>query len=59
MPEKLTDYVPNALLNVTIARMIGVEGRDNTAILLSELSELLMHGLDPDREGPIHWVRKY
>ena len=40
MPEKLGDYVPNALLNVTIARMIAIEGRDNTAMLLSKLSEL-------------------
>ena len=53
MPEKLGDYVPNALLNVTIARMISVEGRDNTAMLLSKLSELLVHGLNPEKEGPI------
>lgn len=53
MPEKLGDYVPNALLNVTIARMISVEGRDNTAMLLSKLSELLVHGLNPENEGPI------
>ena len=53
MPEKLGDYVPNALLNVTIARMISVEGRDNTAMLLSKLSELLVDGLNPENEGPI------
>jgi hypothetical protein len=53
MPERLEDYVPNALLNVTIDQMIRAEGRDNTAILLSNLSDLLSQGLNPENGGPI------
>lgn len=53
MPGELTGYVPNALLNVTISRMIGIEGRENTAALLSTLSKLLMDGTDPETQGPV------
>ena len=53
MPKNLADFIPNALLNITISRMIGIEGRQNTAILLSKLSELLLHGVDPEAQGPV------
>lgn len=53
MPKELAGYVPNALLNVTISRMIGIEGRENTATLLSTLSKLLMDGIDPATQGPV------
>lgn len=53
MAEELTGYMPNALLNVTISRMIEVEGRTNTALLLSTLSDLMMKGVDPEKQGPV------
>ena len=54
MPRELAGYPPNALLNVTISRMIDIEGRKNTATLLSTLSDLLMNGVDPARHGPVN-----
>ena len=53
MPESSLDYVPNALLNITISRMITAEGKSNTAILLSKLSEMIMEGVDPENRGPV------
>lgn len=53
MPESSLDYVPNALLNITISRMIAAEGKANTAILLSKLSEMIMEGVDPENQGPV------
>ncbi len=53
MPESSLDYVPNALLNITISRMIATEGKANTAILLSKLSEMIMEGVDPENRGPV------
>ena len=53
MPESSLDYVPNALLNITISRMIAAEGKANTAILLSKLSEMIMEGVDPENRGPV------
>ena len=34
--------------------MIDIEGRKNTATLLSTLSDLLMNGVDPARHGPVN-----
>jgi hypothetical protein len=59
MPRDMTGYIPNALLNVTISRMIDVEGRINTAILLSTLSDLLKQGANPEKLGPINLPRKH
>ena len=53
MSESSLDYVPNALLNITISRMIATEGKANTAILLSKLSEMIMEGVDPENRGPV------
>ncbi len=53
MPKSSLDYVPNALLNITISRMIAAEGKANTAILLSKLSEMIMEGVDPENRGPV------
>ena len=53
MPESSLDYVPNALLNITISRMIAAEGKANTAILLSKLSEMIIEGVDPEDRGPV------
>ena len=53
MPNSSLDYVPNALLNITISRMIAAEGKANTAILLSKLSEMIMEGVDPENRGPV------
>ena len=53
MPKSSLDYVPNALLNITISRMIATEGRANTAFLLSTLSEMISEGVDPDNRGPV------
>ena len=53
MPESSLDYVPNALLNITISRMIAAEGKANTAILLSKLSEMIIEGVDPENRGPV------
>jgi hypothetical protein len=53
MPNSSLDYVPNALLNITISRMIATEGRANTAFLLSTLSEMISEGVDPDNRGPV------
>ena len=53
MPKSLLDYVPNALLNITISRMIAAEGKANTAILLSKLSEMIIEGVDPEDRGPV------
>ena len=53
MPESSLDYVPNALLNITISRMIAAEGKSNTAILLSKLSVMIMEGVDPENRGPV------
>ena len=53
MPNSSLDYIPNALLNITISRMIATEGKANTAILLSTLSEMISEGVDPENRGPI------
>ena len=53
MPKSSLDYVPNALLNITISRMMAAEGKANTAILLSKLSEMIMEGVDPENRGPV------
>ena len=53
MPKSSLDYVPNALLNITISRMIATEGRANTAFLLSTLAEMISEGVDPDNRGPV------
>ena len=53
MPKSSLDYVPNALLNITISRMIAAEGKANTAILLSKLSEMIIEGVDPEDRGPV------
>ena len=53
MPDSSLDYVPNALLNITISRMISAEGKANTAILLSKLSEMIIEGVDPENRGPV------
>jgi len=53
MPNSSLDYIPNALLNITISRMIAIEGKANTAILLSTLSEMIREGVDPDNRGPV------
>ena len=53
MPDSSLDYVPNALLNITISRMIAAEGKSNTAILLSKLSVMIMEGVDPENRGPV------
>ena len=53
MPNSSLDYIPNALLNITISRMIATEGKANTAILLSTLSEMIREGVDPDNRGPV------
>ena len=53
MPKSSLDYVPNALLNITISRMIAAEGKANTAILLSKLSEMIIEGVDPENRGPV------
>ena len=53
MPNEMAGYVPNALLNITISRMISIEGKVNTAMLLSTLSDLLMQGVDPEKQGPV------
>ena len=53
MPNSSLDYIPNALLNITISRMIATEGRANTAFLLSTLSEMISEGVDPDNRGPV------
>ena len=53
MPTSTVHYVPNALLNITISRMIAVEGKANTANLLSALSQMISDGVDPDKQGPV------
>ena len=53
MPKSSLNYIPNALLNITISRMIATEGRTNTAFLLSTLSEMISEGVDPDNRGPV------
>ena len=53
MPKSSLDYVPNALLNITISRMIAAEGKANTAILLSKLSEMIIEGVNPEDRGPV------
>ena len=53
MPKSSLDHIPNALLNITISRMIATEGRTNTAFLLSTLSEMISEGVDPDNRGPV------
>lgn len=53
MPVSSLDYVPIALLNITISRMIAAEGKANTAILLSKLSKMIMEGVDPENRGPV------
>ena len=53
MPKSSLDYVPNALLNITISRMMAAEGKANTAILLSKLSEMIIEGVDPEDRGPV------
>ncbi|MEE2995854.1 MAG: hypothetical protein VX700_01800 [Pseudomonadota bacterium] len=53
MPKSSSDYIPNALLNITISRMIATEGKANTAILLSTLSEMIREGVDPENRGPV------
>ena len=53
MPKSSLDHIPNALLNITISRMIAAEGKANTAILLSKLSEMIMEGVDPENRGPV------
>ena len=53
MPNSSLDYIPNALLNITISRMIATEGKANTAILLSTLSEMIREGVDPNNRGPV------
>ena len=47
-------YVPNALLNITINRMIKLEGRDTVSEILSTLSKLISDGVDPNTVGPIN-----
>ena len=51
MPKSSLDYVPNALLNITISRMIAAEGKANTAILLSKLSEMIIEEWIPKIEA--------
>ena len=53
MPKSSLNYIPNALLNITISRMIATEGRTNTAFLLSTLSEMISEGVDPDNRVPV------
>lgn len=53
LPQHLSPYVANALLNVTVRRMISVEGHANTAELLAGLSDLILNGANPDQDGPI------
>ena len=35
------------------SRMIAAEGKANTAILLSKLSEMIIEGVDPEDRGPV------
>ena len=57
MAKNAVDYIPNALLNITISRIIAVEGRVNTANLLSTLSQMINDGVDPEEGGPVRLSR--
>ena len=53
LPMTKRRCIPNALLNVAIARMIAREGRERTANILDGLSYALASGADPGVVGPI------
>lgn len=56
LPVNLRRYVPNALLNVAVARLLSKEGRDRTASILDSLSYAVATGSDPRRTGPFQLV---
>ena len=45
-------YVPNALMNVAVARLLSREGRERTATILDSLSYAILSGADPGSTGP-------
>ncbi|PPR10675.1 MAG: hypothetical protein CFH41_01664 [Alphaproteobacteria bacterium MarineAlpha11_Bin1] len=57
MAKSAVDYIPNALLNITISRIIAAEGKANTANLLSTLAQMISDGVDPEKGGPVRLSR--
>ncbi|MBK18672.1 MAG: hypothetical protein CMM52_07530 [Rhodospirillaceae bacterium] len=54
----LRRYMPNALLNVAVIRLLTKEGRDRTVNILDSLSYAVATGADADIDGPLQIARK-
>tara|TARA_B100000686_G_C16524163_1_gene828832 strand:+ start:550 stop:840 length:291 start_codon:yes stop_codon:yes gene_type:complete len=49
-----TKFVANALLNITVSRMVQSEGRDLTTEILNRLVYYMRNGISPaDTSGPV------
>ena len=48
-----TRFVTNALLNITVSRMVQNEGRDLTTEILNSLVCYMRNGISPDTSGPV------
>jgi len=53
LPYDLRRCVPNALLNIALARLLAQEGRDGALRVLTALAAAVASGADPATEGPI------
>jgi hypothetical protein len=58
LPVDLRRYMPNALLNVAVVRLLSKEGRDRAANILDSLSYAVASGANPAKTGPLRLVRE-